>query len=713
MRVAIEGRSVVAAGSALAIRATAAAAVILLLAGCEPSGPDALVRGDRALQAGRNDEAIRLLELAATKLPADAQAWNHLGLAYHAAGRLVDAQKAYLRALNFNRNLADVQYNLGELHLDLGNARDAEGAFRAYLNANPAHSRNTGAWRGLGQALFAQRQFAAAETSFGNILRLEPNDADAWNRIGLVRVQLRRHREAYQAFGQAVRLDPALASAHLNLAVTAQQYLGDRRAALQHYRDYLATNPADAEAVRRNVHDLEVRLGLVKPEAPQAVPTPPRPTNDVAPTRVATANPPSATNPVSVRPNPPVPEPARTSPPPAVVRNPRPTNPPGPAVVTTPPKPAPSAPTTPSTPTPAPTTTANPAPVTAVASSTTPARPEPAPEKPALQVVPVHEDPPPLAARDVAPTARPAEASPVPAVRPPDTVLVPPPAVVPAAAPVANPGPAPAPAASASEVGAEAADAAVPPERRTFWKKVNPVNWGNPVRWFKKDGTRPAPAPAPAPANAPAPVREVAAAKPAPAAISRPIRGVTPLELPPVTRPTFERYRPAHPTVAASGNRAAAEAEFQRGVAAHQRKDLAGAVASYRKAVQADPGHFEAHHNLAIAALELGDLPAALVAGEAAVALDGNSASARYNFAVALQRARHPEDAADQLAALVKAHPDDANAHLALGALCSGDLEDADRARREYERVLALSPSHPQAANIRRWLERNPARPGQ
>lgn len=669
-------------------RLAACAVIALLLAGCQPSGPEALLRGDQELQAGHPAEAVRLLELAATKLPSDARAWNHLGLAYHAAGRLGDAQKAYLRALNFDRNLAEVQYNLGQLHLDLGNGRDAETAFRAFLAASPENARNAGVWSGLGQALYLQRQYAQSETAFGNVLHIDPNDADVWNRLGLARVQLRHFREAYLSFGQAVRLDPKLAQAHLNLGVTAQQYLGDRRAALQHYRDYLALNPADADGVRRNVHDLELKLGLVRPDAPPApTNTPPivaaRGTNDDAAARFAATNRPPPPVVVLVRTNtPPRPDPTRTTVPPTVVHNTKPTNTP-PAAIRTNPAPAVVA-LAPTNPVPIPERPTTP--IVAVV-------PKPAPEKPPLEVVRVDDEPPPVVARDLPKTTVPA----LPVAQPPETVI-PTPAVVVTTPPAAT-TPAETPADAVPEARPDAIDAGQPSGKRGFWQKVNPVSWGNPAKWFKKDATK----------------ATAIASKPessgiAEAVATRPAARVTPLEVPPVAKPVFERYEPARPRLVPTGNHAQADVEYQRGVAAHQRHDTATALAEYRRAVQIDPSHFEAQHNLMVAALESNDTPTALLAGESAVTLVPASSNARYNFAVALQRARHPEDAVDQLSAITRMHPDDANAHLALASLCAGDLEDATRARREYESVLALSPNHPQAENIRRWLERNPAR---
>jgi Tfp pilus assembly protein PilF len=107
--------------------------------------------------------------------------------------------------------------------------------------------------------------------------------------------------------------------------------------------------------------------------------------------------------------------------------------------------------------------------------------------------------------------------------------------------------------------------------------------------------------------------------------------------------------------------------------------------------------------------MQRGDLKTALRVGEVAVALDPSSANARYNMAVALQRARYPVDAAEELERVIRLRPDDPNTHLALATLCAGDLADPARARLHYQKVLALTPDHPQSANIRRWLERHAA----
>src|SRR5262245_54215689 len=88
-------------------------ALAIAVGGCSPGGPEALMRGDKLLRDGKNAEAVQLIEQAVEQMPANARAWNHLGLAYHAAGNPVEARKAYAHALQIDRNYADPHYNLG------------------------------------------------------------------------------------------------------------------------------------------------------------------------------------------------------------------------------------------------------------------------------------------------------------------------------------------------------------------------------------------------------------------------------------------------------------------------------------------------------------------------------------------------------------------------------------------------------------------------
>ncbi len=704
-----------------------AAALSLTAPACSPGGAELLLAGDQLLQSGKAAEAVVVLEKAATRLPTESRVWNHLGLAYHAGGRITDARKAYARALELNRNLIVTHFNLGTLEFEQRNWQQAESELRTFLQWNPSSGE---AWSKLGQAQFHSGQPDAAERSLLNAVRLKPQDADAWNILGLVQVKRRQFREAYKSFAAAQKASPGHPASLLNLGVTAQQQLGDRRAALQHYLAYLELNPAPANsaAVRELVAPLERQLGI----APRVVP----PVHSVA----STTNPPapllrpsSPARPLTVTNRAPVGLVAARVPPVTLSGSNRWSGPtltgPGPRLAA----PAINAP--------AAVVLTNPTPALAVV----PHPPET--KRPVVPPAVVSPVPPPLIPAPVTPTAvvvekelelKPAR-DPIPQPTRTNTlrgsslpVAVATPAVPVVAVAQAPDEPHPPEVLNlvavdpSTAVSSEIDDP--PATKKTVWKRMNPVRWFrkdepapiaepsgaekrriallNPAHWFKNSPKNPTPleplspgAPEPIATEAPEPQKTTAASvsPPAPETIPAP---------PP--KPAFARYTRQLSARPAPGNRRAAEEQFVLGVTAHERRDLPSAIARYQKAAQYDPSYHDAHYNLAVAALASGDLPLSLLAGEYAVATADRPEQARWNLAVALQRAKYPADAAEELDRLTDSSPSDVRAELMLASICARELGEVPRARQHYEKVLALSPNHPERASIQNWLRQNP-----
>src|SRR5678816_2078858 len=64
---------------------------LLLFAGCQPSGPKALLLGDKYVRQEDYPKALKYLARAALVMPERPEVWNLQGLAYH---RLRQAQRA-------------------------------------------------------------------------------------------------------------------------------------------------------------------------------------------------------------------------------------------------------------------------------------------------------------------------------------------------------------------------------------------------------------------------------------------------------------------------------------------------------------------------------------------------------------------------------------------------------------------------------------------
>jgi tetratricopeptide (TPR) repeat protein len=160
----------------------------------------------------------------------------------------------------------------------------------------------------------------------------------------------------------------------------------------------------------------------------------------------------------------------------------------------------------------------------------------------------------------------------------------------------------------------------------------------------------------------------------------------------------------------AAGDRKAAERFAVQGARAFEQKRFSEAADAFRAAAGADPGWFQARLNHAAAALEAGRINESLAAGEAALALQPDSVDARFNFALALKRGNYLIDSAAELEKLLLLKPNDARLHLTLANLYAKQLQQPEKARAHYLRVLEINPMHPEASAIRFWLAAHPGK---
>jgi tetratricopeptide (TPR) repeat protein len=665
-------------GQKMRVRCAAAAALLLalLLAGCSPPGARDLRTGEQLLRDGHPAEAMAPLKeaiiLLATNAPACAQAWNHLGLAYHYSGRPTQADAAYQRALAKDFNLFAARYNRGCLLLEQNILPGAISELTSFTAHRPEKAEG---WIKLGTAQLRARQYDAAERSFQQVVKLNPRPAmlaEALNGLGVSQAWQRRPREAFQSLDAALRQQTNCVPAFLNQAIIAQQSLKDRPLALQKYKTYLSLAPPgpNQSAVAAIVKQLESDL---RPVSPLGAPA-------------ATAPPPHLLAATQLVRQPTVAAKA-----------------PGP----TPPLPAPPAPVQTSAP-------PKPGSLTGLASTSppplqvvqTPSRPEPSqgqiesqkpkiktqPELP-LEVVKLPTEPEIKPAQEVripAPElSSPAPAAPPTAV-PPQVQATPPVTAKPAAGPplvrtLSKPKPA----------------------KKSLLQTINPVNWVGAINPLNLFGGKRGPAPkgqAPPAPPEPAPAKPPALSPPVTLAVS-----AAPAPPPPRPRPpAFARYQYQPVVKPAAGNRGEAARLFAEGVEVHKNGRASEALAAYQKAVAADPSFFDARYNLGAVAYEIADWPRALSAYEQALIIEPADVNARYNFALSLQKANYPLDAVNELEAIVATHPDETTAHLALANLQAYSLAQPAKAREHYLKVLQLQPNHPQANLIRAWLLANP-----
>src|ERR1039457_4252420 len=212
----------------------------LLLSGCTPAGPRALLKGKKYLDRGDVTDAVAQFKKATTLLTTNANAWNYFGVALHRAGQPDDAANAYQTAIRLDRDLVEAHYNLGSLALEQNKPDLAKAEFTAYTLRRPNEA---AAWLKLGAAQLKAGDILPAERSFSTVLSLKTSEAEAYNGLGLASMALRKPRDAAQFFTAALQSRANFAPALLNLATVNQQYLHDNRAALENYHGYLALTP--------------------------------------------------------------------------------------------------------------------------------------------------------------------------------------------------------------------------------------------------------------------------------------------------------------------------------------------------------------------------------------------------------------------------------------------------------------------------------------
>jgi protein O-GlcNAc transferase len=208
----------------------------------DPHHADALhFLGVLALQAGRNESAVDLIDKALAQNGRVPAFHNNLGNALKALGRFEEAVISYQRALTLKPDLFTAYYNIGLARQAQGNLAEAASAYERAVALKPDYAE---AHSNLGNTLQAQGNLAAAVVSYGRALSLRPNYAEAHSNLGNVQKAQGKAAEAVASFERALALKADLAEAHLNLGIvylergTPVEAAACFERALAHKRDY-------------------------------------------------------------------------------------------------------------------------------------------------------------------------------------------------------------------------------------------------------------------------------------------------------------------------------------------------------------------------------------------------------------------------------------------------------------------------------------------
>ena len=228
-----------------------------------------MFKGEDLLQAGKPKEAAIQFEQATQYLPAEWRAWNFLGLARHRAGDLEGADQAYQKAVELvgKRRYSSshpsfvLYFNMGRLNLDRERVVDAQNQLHTYAT----EEQNFISMFWLAEAFGRNGHWPQAELTLQSAIKLKPGSAVALNRLGVVQLQAKKPEEAITSFLQALVCRKDFGEAQRNLAITYHRHApaeleNPAELALQAFKDYLALEPVDADAVELIADELEAKL---------------------------------------------------------------------------------------------------------------------------------------------------------------------------------------------------------------------------------------------------------------------------------------------------------------------------------------------------------------------------------------------------------------------------------------------------------------------
>lgn len=154
-------------------------------------------------EAGRPEEAIKILKKAISIVDFDPEAWNYLGIAYWKAGLFDQALQAYKKALSLEPNYALVYNNLGSLFLSMHIYDDAARYFKKALELDPTLA---AAYNGLGDCYEAMGERGKAIELWKKALEKNPRYALAIYNLAVALEKEGRPGEAKKYASEYLRL---------------------------------------------------------------------------------------------------------------------------------------------------------------------------------------------------------------------------------------------------------------------------------------------------------------------------------------------------------------------------------------------------------------------------------------------------------------------------------------------------------------------------
>ncbi len=213
----------------------------------DKNNADALhLLGVIALESGKPEEGIELIEKAIRLDPAEPTFYNNAGEACRTINKLDKAIAYYRRATSLAPDFYTAHYNLGVALQEQGNLDEAIVCFRRTLSLSPDHAE---AHYNLGNAFLDQGKLEDAIACYQKALSLKPDYADAHNSLGNAFHDQGKLDEAIACYQKALSLKPDYPNAHNNLG-NALQDRGRLEEARECYLKAFELNPDDGIRIK-------------------------------------------------------------------------------------------------------------------------------------------------------------------------------------------------------------------------------------------------------------------------------------------------------------------------------------------------------------------------------------------------------------------------------------------------------------------------------
>jgi Flp pilus assembly protein TadD/ADP-heptose:LPS heptosyltransferase len=169
---------------------------------------------ERLYLHGSSLDALNIIEPVLKAGFESAAMWNLAGACGLSLNRLVDAERAFRRAIELYPDYRDAHSNLGAALTRQERYTDAVAALHHALSIDSTHAAT---YSNLGVALQGQKLFGIAEHAYRQALHFQPDFTDAAVNLGKVLRDQGRTADAEAVFREVVTLHPDLLSAKAEL----------------------------------------------------------------------------------------------------------------------------------------------------------------------------------------------------------------------------------------------------------------------------------------------------------------------------------------------------------------------------------------------------------------------------------------------------------------------------------------------------------------